>query len=60
MRQRAILYVEDAIREFEQSRVMGHERDGTAVNSGDAGDDGHDRLALGAVERRSKALANNA
>ena len=36
---------EDAIREFEQSHVVGHDQDSTAVISGDAGEDGHDRLA---------------
>src|ERR1700746_2715377 len=59
MRERTILDVEDAIREFEQSRVVGHDQDSAAVISGDAGEDGHDRLAVGAVERSGRLIGED-
>jgi len=36
---------------FEEPRVVCHDQDSPAVISGDAGEDGHDRLAVGAAER---------
>src|SRR5690348_5728693 len=59
MRERTILDVEDAIREFEQSRVVGHDQDSAAVISGDASEDGHDRLAVGAVERSGRLIGED-
>src|SRR5262249_14882870 len=59
MRQRAILDVDDAIGEFEEPRVVRHHQDSAAVVSGDAGEDGHDRLAVGAVERSGRLIGED-
>jgi hypothetical protein len=48
VRERTILDVEDAVGEFEESRVVCHDQDGPAVISGDAGEDGHDGVASSA------------
>src|SRR5262249_38569373 len=52
MGERAILDVDDTIGEFEEPRVVRHYQDSAAVVSGDAGEDGHDGVAVDAVESR--------
>ena len=49
MRQRAILDIEDAIGEFEQSGIVCHDQNGPAVLPRGAGEDRHDRLAVRAI-----------
>src|SRR5262249_21698238 len=50
--ERAILDVEDTIGEFEEPRVVRHHQDRAAVVPGNAGEDGHDGVAVDAVESR--------
>src|SRR5436305_2263465 len=52
MRQRAILDIEDAIGEFEQSGIVRHDQNGPAVLPRGVGEDRHDRLAVLAIQRR--------
>ena len=59
MRQRTILDVEDPIGEFEEPRVVRHNWDGPAMISGDAGEDRHDCLAVGAVKRRGRLIGED-
>ena len=59
MRQRAILDVKDAVGEFEEPPVVRHDQDGPAMISGDAGEDRHDCLAVGAVKRRGRLIGED-
>ena len=59
MRQRAILDVENAIGEFEEPRVVGHDQDSPAVVLGDAAENAHDRLAVGAIERSGRLIGED-
>ena len=59
MRQLAILDVEGAIGEFEEPRVVGHDQDSPAVVFGDAAENAHDRLAVGAVERGGRLIGED-
>lgn len=59
MRQRAVFDVEDPIGVFEQPGVVRHDQHGPAVLPGGAGEDGHDRLAVGAVQRRRRLVGQD-
>src|SRR5262249_19472961 len=59
VRQRAVLDVKDTVSELQEPGIVRHDQDSPAVISGDAGEDGHDRLTVGPVQRSGRLIGED-